>query len=247
MSIQVVCCMGRKPGPSEPYYILNTFLKSLSKFGFTPVILGDGPGEFNGLLSKAKLLKKAIESGKITADYIIMSDAFDVVYSSSPADIVDKFISMKEAHERKPRVIWNAERACFSDATLAQYHWPCESSFKYLNSGWGVGETQGFLEAMKASPPEELPDDHRQSDGSMHHSCDQNYWMLRMLFGELPIERDTQCELAQAYCDTKIDEFDLESGGKIKNKETGTFPIVHHFNGGSKNKIMKPILAHLGY
>lgn len=248
MSIQIVTCMGRKPKPEENYYILDKFLMSCAKFGFTPTILGESPGEFNGLLSKAKLLKRAIESGKITADHIIFTDAFDVVFAADPHKIIEKFQEWRQTAPFSCGIIWNAERACFPNPSLAEAHPKCTSSFKYLNSGWGCGETAEFLRVLQDSNPEELPDDHRQADGSMHHSCDQTYWQNRMIFGEIPIGLDTDAELCWAMCGVSLDEIGFEPEGKIKNLETGSIPFVLHFNGGLvKHTLMPKVLNHLGY
>lgn len=249
MSIQIVTCMGRKPDlKREPWYILPRFLASCSKFGFTPTILGEGKGEFNGLLSKAKLLKRAIESGKITADHIVFTDAFDVVFVEDPHKIIEKFQEWRQTSPFSCGIIWNAERACFPIPSLAELHPPCRSSFKYLNSGWGCGETQTFLDVLQKDNPEELPDDHRKEDGSMHHSCDQTYWQNRMIYGNIPIGLDTDTKLCWAMHGVALEEIEFGPDKQIKNKETGSVPLTIHFNGGqSKHTVMPQVLAHLGY
>jgi hypothetical protein len=239
--------MGRVPTKSEWYYRPEVFLNSCFKFGFTPVILGQEPGSFNGLLSKAKLLKKAILNGPITADHIIVTDSFDVIFAEDPHKIIETFDLWHDNAPFHPEIVWNAERACFSDASLASEHPATQSSFKYLNSGWGCGLTESFLAAMAEEDPDLLPDDHRKPDGSMHHSCDQDYWMRRMLYGRTPIGLDNEGVLCQTYCGMSEAEIAFEPEGKIRILETGNYPMVHHANGNSKDHILPMIIKHLGY
>lgn len=247
MSIQILTFMGRVPRKDETYYRPDVFLNSCFKFGFTPVILGQSPGSFNGLLSKVKLLKKAILDGTVTADHIIVTDSFDVIFAEDPHKIIETFDLWHDHAPFHPEIVWNAERACFSDASLASEHPATTSSFKYLNSGWGCGLTESFLAAMAENDPDLMPDDHRKPDGSMHHSCDQDYWMRRMLYGRTPIGLDNEGVLCQTYCNTSLDEVVLEPEGKIRFLETGNYPMVHHANGSSKNDILPAIIKHLGY
>lgn len=246
MSIQVVGTRGRIPDrTTEWYYLYEECLTTLKRFDIEPLLLGTEEGEFKGLLSKAKLLKKAIESGLVTADWIIFTDTFDVLYAEDPRDVIEK--AKKIAKEKKVKIIWNAEKNCFPIPELAPLHPATKSPFKYLNSGWGVGETAIFLAALKEMNPDDLPDDHVKPEGGWHHSCDQTAWQKQMIYGSIPIGLDHDCQLCQAFCNCEPDEFDF-SGEKIRNKVTKSFPPVLHLNGGAKSSpIRGPVLKKLGF
>lgn len=246
MSIQVVGTRGRIPSrETEWYYLYDEFLATLKRFDIEPLILGTEEGEFKGLLSKAKLLKKAIESGLVTADWIIFTDTFDVLYAEDPRDVVEK--AKKLGEKKGCKIIWNAEKNCFPIPELAPLHPQTDSKFKYLNSGWGVGETASILAALKEMNPDVLPDDHKKPEGGWHHSCDQTAWQKQMIYGTIPIGLDNNCELCQAFCACEPEEFDF-SEKKIKNKLTNSFPMVMHLNGGSKSSpIRGPVLRKLGF
>ena len=247
-SIQVVTVMGKKPDPvKEWYYRPELMIRSCQKFGYTPVILGQKEGEYRGLGSKAKLLKKALHDGTITASHILFVDAFDIVFGASPLDVVNEFLAMQAVIPAHPSIIWSSERACFSDASLAPLHPPCKSSFKYLNSGFSVGESGGFRKFYAEFDPDEMIDDYQDAQGTWHFMDDQNHAMVAFLKGSLSMALDTNCRICQNYCDVLPEEIEISDKG-IRNIETDTYPLIHHFNGPSKSgPMVDPILKRLGY
>lgn len=241
---QVVTCMAEKP--TADYYILKEWRASLDRYGVTPVILGQPPysWKWGGLASKCKFLKRAIDDKIVTADMIIFTDSFDLVYSSNPREIVDLFVSMKLP------IVFGAERACFvahNNINLAPLHPHTSSSFKYLNSGWCVGYRDALYEALLEMNTDSLRDDYQLPGGGWIHQNDQNVWMRQMLFGRVRIGLDNDCSLILNYQDVKSEDIALEPDGKLRVVETGAYPLIQHFNGGSKTAgLMKPILKHLG-
>jgi hypothetical protein len=233
MSIQIVTFMGKVPAPHETYYRPEKMFASVRKYGYEPVVLG--VNEWGGLGSKVKLLKKAIDSGVLHADHLILTDSFDVVFADSPDRIVDRFLGMQFESPARPSIIWNSERSCFSDASLAPKHPYCRSSFKYLNSGFGVGEIQGFRKVFEELDPELIQDDHTEPDGTRHEENDQDWWMRRFLFGSLSISLDTDTHICAALHSVEEHELDF-AGEKIRVIENDTYPLVWHFNGDAKNR-----------
>lgn len=232
-SFQLVTWMGKTPDPvREPYYFPQIFFASCRKYGVEPVVLG--AGEWGGLGSKVKTLKRAIDSGKLSADVLILSDSFDVAYASDPAEIVQKFKDMQDLSPSSPSMIWNAEKACFPRPHLADKFPPSRTSFRFLNSGWGVGDLQGIYKAMQEDDPENILDDHIGPDGSPRYDDDQRYWQDRMLDGSVVINLDTETELCCACHEVYEHELDF-SGEKIIVNETGNSPMVWHLNGSGKN------------
>lgn len=225
--------------PDEPYYLHREFLASLKRFGHEPLILGSEPGEYQGLGSKPRLLKKAIESGRISDDEMIFCDAFDVCFDVSPEVIGER------CKEEYGALTWNAERSCFPDGSLADKHPETKSSFRYLNSGFGVGKTADFMRALEWMKADEIPSDFRREDGSMEHPNDQDYWMRAFVFGGLGMKLDSDTVLCQTMCGVTMDDFDLSD--HIRNRETGGRPLAYHWNGPAKtNGTADPILRKLG-
>lgn len=240
MKLQVVACMHGLP--KEHYYARVQCLMTLERFGVKPIILGQEPYRWHwgGLGSKAKFLKRAIEEGVLTAEYIIFTDTYDVLYAGHPEQVLERFIAMN----REP-IIWGAERACFSDASLAPLHPETPSSFKYLNSGWGIGRLDAIKSALDEMQPENIKDDYQDEEGVWHHENDQNAWMRQMLFGTVPIGVDSGCQLVQNLSDVKEHELEVV-GDKMLNMETGSRPLVWHANGGAKEIWLPTLLRSLG-
>lgn len=227
--------------PVEAYYLYGEFLESLKRHGHEPLILGTGPGEYGGLGSKPRLLKQAIDAGRITDERIIFCDSFDVVFGAAPelaVDIAEEFFDGK--------IVFNAERACFPDESLAAKHPQCRSSFRFLNSGFAVGRTSDFYTMLDWMKADEIPNDSRNADGSGCHPNDQLFFQHAFLSGELPIALDTTVIICQTLCGVTDRDLDF-SGPEIENRETGGWPAVWHFNGPAKtNGLADPILRKLG-
>ncbi len=227
--------------PTAPYYLYDEFLASLKRYGHEPLILGAAPGEYGGLGSKPRLLKQAINAGRITDERMIFADAFDVVFGAAPELAVDL---AEEFYDGK--IVFNAERSIFPDASLADSHPQCRSSFRYLNSGFAVGRTSDFHTMLDWMKADEIPNDSRNADGSGNHPNDQLFFQHAFLSGELPIALDTNAMICQTLCG--VTERDLDfSGPEIENRETGCWPSCWHFNGPAKtNGLADPILRKLG-
>lgn len=237
MNFQVITCADKPP--KQPYYLWKEFHTSLDRYGVKPVVLGFGQ-PWRGLGSKPKLLKRAIETGVVTTGVIIFCDAFDVVFAKNPAVIVDHLLASGT------EVIWNAEKSCFPNATLAGSHPPCATPYRYLNSGLSVGYTASFLGALQEMNADAIHDDFQNADGSWVHANDQNNWMMQFLGSGIPMKLDSNCEVFQTMCSVTADELDM-SGELIRNKVTNTTPAAYHFNGPGKTQGMRePILKHLG-
>lgn len=227
--------------PEESYYLWREFLASLKRYGHEPLVLGSEPGEYRGLGSKPRLLKQAIESGRIPDERMIFCDAFDVVLAESP-----EAIARLAQASYGDGIVWNAERNCFPDGTLADKHPATDSSFKYLNSGFGVGRTEDFLKMLEWMKADDIPDDSRNPDGSGNHPNDQDFVMRAFLYGGLGMKLDTMCVVCQTLCGVLPEEMDM-SGKYIRNRETGGQPMALHWNGPAKtNGTAEPILRKLG-
>lgn len=228
--ITLVAVANRKP--TAPYYTYDEFFATARRFGFEPTIIGTRPGEYQGLGSKPKLLRDVLSKGLLNTKYILFADAFDVVFQSRIENAVNAL------HYYDADIVWNAERNCFPDAELAPLHTDPGTSFRYLNSGFGIGYRDAFIASL-----EEMDLDSKPGDGN-----DQDWWMRQHLFGKAcrsALDYDTILCLALHQVEAK--DVVLENG-MVQCVETGHCPIGTHFNGPSKTSgLREPILRTLGF
>jgi len=228
--ITLVAVANRRPEAS--YYTYDEFFATARRHGFEPTIIGNRPGEYQGLGSKPKLLRKALSQGLLNTKYILFADAFDVVFQS-PIEL-----AVNALHYYDADIVWNAERNCFPDTELAPRHNDPGTSFRYLNSGFGIGYRDAFIASL-----EEMDLDSKPADGN-----DQDWWMRQHLFGKAcrsALDHDTI--LCLAMHQVGFGHVALDNG-LIQCFETGHTPIGIHFNGPSKTAgLREPVLRTLGF
>ena len=207
--------------PTEEYYCHQSLFKSL---GDTEIlVLGQEQGEYTGLSDKPRILYNAIKNGKIPEKYIVFIDAFDVVFANSVDYIMKRFKSFY-----CPIVI-GAEKNCFPSNFKPEYdRLPHTSSYKYLNSGVIIGETEAILTVLEAMDAPNLPRDYHDGlKGYNHHFNDQAYYMDLYLRQPVPMKLDCNCDIVQNMQDVTMDDIYFWGGGAlgdrvdyIGNKET---------------------------
>lgn len=226
--------------PTESYYCLSEFINSLK--GEKLVALGTHEGEYGGLGSKPRLLYHAIKNKDIDAEYLIFCDCFDFVFA------VDPFILYYQYLNLGMPIVISAEKNCFPTDLKEEYDkLSSPTSYKYLNSGLIVGETEAILTCLEAMDAPNIPNDYWDNEkGVQVNPNDQLYWQQMYLKQPVDIALDFNQELCNTLHDVKIDELEFLNGGYIKNKETQSYPCSFHFNGGAKTGgLMQPILKHL--
>lgn len=237
---KIVTCCNRLP--YEDYYCLPQFVNSLGNDVDKLLVLSEEnmQGKWDGLGTKPKWLYKVIKDGIIDTKYIIFTDCWDMVFAGEPNELFDMYLVID-----KPIVI-SCEKNCFPGDLKTEYDaMPFRSSYRYLNSGMIVGETDAILAALEAMDLGNVPDDYRKEDGSMEHINDQFLW--QQLFLKQPVEMVLDYE--QKLCNTlhgiKIEDLDF-SGDLLFNKETQVAPCSFHFNGSAKTDgLREPVLKHL--
>lgn len=234
MNTQVVAITNRKP--TEPYYIFDKFVASLTRFGVEPTILG-WHEHWHGLMTKPRHLRKWLRDKKNKADILIVCDAWDIVFTAHPDEIVETYKKHFDGY-----LVFNAERSCFPRGDLAPRFPDQGTPWRYLNSGFMIGPAPFILTLLEHMALDAIPDDHKRPDGSWFHPNDQEHYMLGFLDQPVPMVLDTRCILCQSCSGSTIEEFDIDT---LKNRITGTHPYVFHFNGGSKNDVMPVILNKL--
>ncbi len=247
MSIQVVTVCDKEPSIDYLIRGWRGLNKSLSRHGVDPVVLGYGQ-KWGGLGSKPKLLKEAIESGRITADRILFVDSHDVVFANSPEYIDELFTS---TYGGVFDILFNAEAWCFPEPDFKDLHPKSDYPYRYLNSGAAIGDTQSFLDMLKQMQVDSWPEDFIKPDGTWSHLNDQLEFQKKFLFGQVAedepsIALDDCCLIFQTLVGESPENFDLSIEGVVRNKLTGTTPSVIHGNGPAKGEpTWGSILNHL--
>lgn len=250
MSVQVVTVTSRIPDRTrEPYYRYQLWHDSLTYHGCEPVVLGMGE-HWGGLMTKPRRLRDWLRSGACTADTLIVTDSYDVVFTASPDKVVDRY---EQVWPHFP-IVFNAEKGLFPRGELASRFDAATFDFlrddngmawRYLNSGFYIGQPAHILTLLEAMWLDDIHDDYRKPDGSWVHPNDQGWYQTLFCAQPVPMVLDYRADVVQCCSACSLQEYDL-TGERIRNVVTGTKPLVWHFNGGSKNDLLPAFLPKWG-
>lgn len=223
--------------PQEEYYCLHQWEQSVA--GTNKFVIQAIGTYYQGLCDKPKFVYRAIKGGHIKTKYIIFCDCWDLVFCTSPEEIILKFLGFD------CDLVISAERNCFPADLKDEYDkLPSTSSFKYLNSGMIVGYTDKMLELLEAMKVEEIPNDYFDGEKNVHFN-DQFEYQKAFLGQAVSIKLDYDCSLSMPLHQVTLDDLDF-SEERIRNKETNSYPCTMHMNGSSKTDgLREPILKHL--
>jgi hypothetical protein len=224
--------------PSAWYYLYNEFFRSLND---TPPSVFQ-PSHWGGLSTKPKVLYQAITQKWIDTKYMIFCDCWDLVFAATPNEVLERYFTFGSP------IVISSEKNCFPDDLKKEFdELNPPTIYKYLNSGFIVGETEAILTCLEAMDLPNLQDDHYDPEKNCNvHPNDQYEWMKIFVKQPVGIRLDYGQELSQTLHDTNIEDFDF-SKTRIRNKITNSHPCAFHFNGGSKDnmQLRTPILEHL--
>lgn len=240
MSYTIVTVCNRRP--FEWYYVFEQFLESIKDEPFIMLTEQLMQSRFNGLGTKPKWLYRAIKEGIIKTDRIIFTDSWDVIFCAKGDEIIERYESFGTP------IVVSSEKNCFPGDLREEYDkLNPPTVYKYLNSGFIVGETEAILAALEDMDLPNQPEDHRLPDGTNFHLNDQALWLETYIKQPVPMALDYYQALSQTLHEADINEFDF-SEKRIRNIRTNSYPCSFHFNGGSKDNlsIREPILKHLG-
>jgi hypothetical protein len=178
-------------------------------------------------MTKPKLLLKYLEGEGREADISILTDAWDVLICSSLDEIVFKFRAFNAP------IVFNAERNCFPRADLAERFPTCSTPYRFLNSGFIVGQTEAMIEMLRMMKLDEQRDDFQRPDGTWESSNDQTEFQLFWLANCTKATLDTNAVICQTLHDAAPEEFGMEAG-RVTSRLTGNQPSVFHGNGSGK-------------
>lgn len=243
---QVVAVANRIPNRErEPYYNYGAWIESLAKFGITPTVLGMDQ-YFKGLICIPRYMRMWLRSGACTAEYLIFSNAFDVLFIAHPDEVADRWLKMYDGND----VMFNCEKHLFPGTWLADRFPDTGSPWRYLNSGLYIGKPATILAMLEAMWLDEICDDYKAED-ELHgkrqvNVVDQHWFHLMYAVQPVPITLDTDCHCFQSLSACSWDEFDISQPGKVVNKVTGATPLVLHCNGGAKNEMLPDLCRKFG-
>lgn len=228
----VITMSSRVPDPvKEPYYHLKEFRASCERRNIQPVFL---QGEWRGLITKPKALLAHLEREGARFDHIVFLDAWDIILCADVEEMVEKFKAFG-----KP-IVFNTERACFPRADFTDRFPESESPYRFLNSGFIIGETEAMVTMLRGMNLGECRDDYQKPDGSWVGSNDQENFQSYYLEHPESIALDYGANLCQSLHLAGEDEFFVDAP-RIRSRLTGNTPAVFHGNGGGKAWLEKII------
>jgi hypothetical protein len=228
--------------PKADYYCYKEFFKSLAQFDHEPLVLRPDPNKRFGLGDKPKLLRKAILDKTINTKRIIFTDCYDLVFAASPEEVMEMY-----KYFNAPFVC-SAEKNCFPGDLKDQFP-ESPTSYRYLNSGFIVAETEAMLTVLESMDLDNVPDDYWDKEKNcMIHINDQAQYIEQFIKQPVKMVLDYKQILSHTLHDVQLDELDIRNPLGIMNLETGKFPLTFHFNGNSKteNGTKAAILERLG-
>lgn len=150
--------------------------------------------------------------------YLVLSDAFDVLFYGSKQEVVDKLAAVGQ------HPLLATERFCWPDAYLADFFKGGGTPWRYVNGGLMAGTPEGigtWAEWM-ASHPAFIP-----------AMVDQQWLNQRLLQGEDSGHFTMDYRTQLFYC-ANYDKGELGfEDGRAVNHLLGTMPNFIHFNGGT--------------
>lgn len=150
-------------------------------------------------------------------DVVIFTDAYDVFWTQSPAEVVGRFLEMKA------EVVFAAEKWLWPDSSLRFP--PSATPYRYLNSGCFVGRV-GEIKRILDSEIQDSDDD-------------QLFLHKQFLSGRFSIALDYEQYIFQTNSEAVLIEESY-----LYNSDTKCFGCVYHGNGGSEAKARFEKLFH---
>jgi len=236
MKLQIVTVSDHKP--VQDYYCYDECFQSARNYGYEIDNLCR-EGEYKGLISKPKILKRRFEDGSITGDLVLFVDCWDVLFLREPEMAIDcwQFYGAE--------ILFNAEKNLFPRGDLLDQYPDVGTPYRFLNSGVFIGAAGSIYNLLKEMNLDDVPDDYRDASGQMRHFNDQDNFQEAFVKSKMKLALDQNVVLCQTLHDTDFDEVEIVSVDgevRLKNKITNAFPVMAHANGGGKTGPIMPEL-----
>ncbi|HLV80736.1 MAG TPA: hypothetical protein VKT32_10655 [Chthonomonadaceae bacterium] len=190
------------------------FLASAARFGVAPTVLT--PARWGGLTTKLVTVWRWLRAKRLVeTDLVLFADAWDVVLLRS----LDGFMEAWESFDHP--LVMSAEENCAPFSGLAGQYPPCESKYRYLNSGLYCGRPDALLNVLEDMRVYKIP-------AAMN---DQGALTCFHLQNPGRIVLDTEARLFMSLYRSEDDMEYSEAGAR--NRLTGSLPWWAHANGAS--------------
>ena len=212
-------------------------VESAIRHNFELIILGWGE-KWLGLSQKLTGAYNYIKSLP-PKDVILFTDAFDVLYTDEPDNILQKFLSAKT------EILFSAECGCWPhvmedrDACFNKYP-KSPTPYRYLNSGTWIGYAKPAADMLLQII--------KEAGNDFTNANDQKLVADFYINGRFGIKLDFYNLIFQSmhmtldpplpHCNP-VEHVIKTPENKWKNKLTNSLPSVFHFNGGGKQHHLK--------
>ena len=207
-------------------------VESSIRHEFDLVILGWGV-PWKGLSQKLEAAH-AYAASLPESDVILFTDAFDVMFTGYPSDILSTFLA-----EKAP-IIFSAECGCWphviEDVNVCLHKYPISPTpYRFLNSGTWIG----YAKEATAMLGEVIKD----AGNNFEQANDQKLVADMYIAGRHGIKLDFYNKLFQSMHMTldrplprcnPVEDVKRTPDGRFFNERTNSKPAVLHFNGGGK-------------
>ena len=222
--------------PTQYYYCYHQCFESFKRKGEEVMLLGMD-GSYNGsLIERPRYMHRILKEGKITTPKIMYMDCWDLVLQGTMDEIFEKHTA------NNCDITISAERNCFPNDLKDEFDKlaPDNTTYKYLNCGVIVGDTEALLAMLEDMDAPNLP-----YDEPPHYPNEQIEFQKVFLRQPVKIALDYTQDITWCLHDVDVSELGYAQG-LIYNNETTKFPSILHFNGGAKSgNCREPILNHL--
>ena len=204
-------------------------LFSLNRLGIPSVAFGKGE-KWNGWIHRLEILLDGIKKYQGKYDYILHTDARDVLYYKGLDEIVSKYETIFKPKGTK--ILFNAETNCYPNKLLKPAYPYQDKKYRYLNAGCFIAEidfaVEFFTSVINRAHKERVTDD--QEMLSMMYI--EHYNLFKE---ETPFRLDIDCEIFQVLWDEewgRSANFDIVyNRDRIYNRLTNTDPCIFHAPG----------------
>lgn len=190
-------------------------------FDYRMAVDPDWLGWPSKLMGFIKIMRDLVKSKEYT--HVMLIDGADIVALDGPDAVMERYFAFGHPW------IYNAEPFIWSQGSFTPEQYPTpQCTYRYLNGGASIGEIGHIAKYY----------DKWTDGGKRPPICfkgDQD-WMADRFIKEYPdaIMLDHNCELFQVMCGSLVGNNPIcqMTPGHVHNRETGTDPIIIHFNGG---------------
>lgn len=204
---------------SHPPADMSLLCRSCERIGIDIHTYGEGtswPGYGQRIVDAAEFLRGRKEH------FALFTDSQDTFLLGSDDLILSRFDAIPAD------ILFSAEPNCWPDASLADHFPPSPTKWRFLNAGGWMGLRTCLIQMLEEASAflKQWPEDDTR--------CFVEWFLTRPPFDpaddpEPVVKIDYTCQIFQ--CMYMYEEGDLDEMGM--NTITGTYPLVHHFNGRS--------------